>query len=442
MVAFSTLLGVAGLGANLISGFQANSRAKKQLRMAEQLQNRQIESMDRQEGIYDEGADALQGVIADLLTAYGGRGQYDPAYIDDLANLLSAERDQGEIDTRRDILQESAVQKRRQDAELLSQMTLADTLFPTTAGNVGSRAAINTAFSPNKYDTAVAELANMYKMNLDTMSKRNLDQAMSKILTDSQRKLGGGVTGQRTVAARQMADAMDEAEARNTLNAINMAMRQMQGLQGLDTGLQRGNIAAQGADIAGLNFDRSMQDLAFRQAMQSAITGQNLSQQAQTGERANMAGAMGMLQNIDALNQNTDLADYQAALRTLGQEQALATTTLDTGQALATAPFSYRVQGPAGVLKSAPAAAETSQALMKTLAEQAGGAFGAAGQSADKLFKETGLGDMKFGDLFAPTPASNPIDYSSLGPDPMFGGSTSAGTWDQGGFYIDPNRVL
>lgn len=105
MVAFSTLLGVAGLGANLISGFQANSRAKKQLRMAEQLQNRQIESMDRQEGIYDEGADALQDVIADLLTAYGGRGQYDPAYIDDLANLLSAERDQGEIDTRRDILQ-------------------------------------------------------------------------------------------------------------------------------------------------------------------------------------------------------------------------------------------------------------------------------------------------------------------------------------------------
>ncbi len=443
MVAFSTILGGIGLGANLISGFQANKRANRQMRQAEKLQNRQIESMDRQEGIYDEGADALQAIIADLLTAYGGRGQYDPEYVVDLASLLSAERAQGEIDTRGEILQEGVLQKRRQDRELLSQLNLADKLFPTTAQNVGKRAGIDTTFTPNKYDSAVAELANMYKANLDTMSKRNLDEALGKILTDSQRKLGGGVTGQRTVAARQMADAMDEAEARNTLNAINMAMKQMTGLQGLDAGLQRGNIAAQGADISGLNFDRSMQDLAFRQAMQSAVTGQSLTQQAQSGDRLNMGGVMSMLQGIDQLNRNTDLLDYQTALGTLGQEQALATTTLDTAQKLATAPYSYRVQGPQGVLNSAPAAAQTSQALMKTYADQAGGAFGAAGQAADKLMKETGFGDMTFGDLFAPTPASvpaNPIDYSSLGPDPMFGGSTSAGT--QPAFYLDPNTVL
>ena len=206
--------------------------------------------MDRQEGIYDEGADALQAIIADLLTAYGGRGQYDPEYVDDLASLLSAERAQGEIDTRGEVLQERATKAREQDRELLSQLNLADKLFPTTAQNVGKRAGLTSTLTPNKYDSAVAELANMYKANLDTMSKRNLDEAMGKILTDNQRKLGGGVTGQRTVAARQMADAMDEAEARNTLNAINMAMRQMQGLQGLDAGLQRGNIAAQTADIS------------------------------------------------------------------------------------------------------------------------------------------------------------------------------------------------
>lgn len=441
MVAFSTILGGATLGANLLSGFMANKRANKQARQAEKLTNRQIESMDRQEGIYDEGADALQAIIADLLTAYGGRGQYDPEYVDDLASLLSAERAQGEIDTRGEVLQESVLQKRRQDRELLSQLNLADKLFPTTAQNVGKRAGIDTTFTPNKYDSAVAELANMYKANLDTMSKRNLDEAMGKILTDSQRKLGGGVTGQRTVAARQMADAMDEAEARNTLNAINMAMRQMQGLQGLDAGLQRGNIAAQTADISGLNFDRSMQDLAFRQAMQSALTGQSLSQQAQAGDRANMGGVVTMLQNIDALNQNTDLADYNAALRTLAGEQALATSTLDTAQKLATAPYSYRVQGPQGVLKSAPAASQAAQSLLGTYANQAGGAFGAAGQAADKFLKETGYGDVNFGDLFAPTPASNPIDYSSLGPDPMFGGSSSAGT-PPNEFYFDPNRVL
>ena len=86
MVAFSTILGGATLGANLLSGFMANKRANKQARQAEKLTNRQIESMDRQEGIYDEGADALQGIIADLLTAYGGRGQYDPEYVDDLAS--------------------------------------------------------------------------------------------------------------------------------------------------------------------------------------------------------------------------------------------------------------------------------------------------------------------------------------------------------------------
>ena len=135
-----------------------------------------------------------------------------------------------------------------------------------------------------------------------------------------------------------------------------------------------------------------------------------------------------MLTNINNLNRNTDLLDYQTALGTIGKEQALATTTLDTAQKLATAPYSYRVQGPAGVLSSAPAASQAAQSLLGTYADQAGSAFGAAGQAADKLIKETGIGDMTFGDLFAPTPASNPIDYSSLGPDPMYGGSFTAGS--------------
>ena len=422
MVAISTLLAGAGLGANLISGFSANKRANKQADAAIAIQNRQLESLDRQEGIYDEGADALQSVIADLLSAYGGRGQYDPGYIDDLANLLSQERAQGETETQSDILQQNVLQKRRSNTELLEQLNLGAKMFAPTAGNVGNRANINTTFTPNKYDGAVAELANMYKSNLDTMSKRNLDEAMGKILTDSQRRLGGAVTGQRTVAARQMADQMNESEARNTLNAINMAMQQMSGLQGLDTGLQRGNIAAQGADISGLNFDRSMQDLAFRQAIQSATTGQAITQGAQQGDRANIAGAMGMLEGVDSLNRNTDILDYQTALATLGQEQALATTTLDTGQKLATAPFSYRVQGPAGVLSSAPAAANTAGALLETYANAAGGAFNAAGASADKLLKESNLGNTSFSDLFAPSPASTP----SI--DPMFGGSATAGS--------------
>ena len=96
-------------------------------------------------------------------------------------------------------------------------------------------------------------------------------------------------------------------------------------------------------------------------------------------------------------------------------EQALATSTLDTAQKLATAPYSYRVQGPQGVLKSAPAASQAAQSLLLgTYANQAGGAFGAAGQAADKFLKETGYGDVNFGDLFAPDPSikSNRLQFS------------------------------
>ena len=147
MVAISTILAGASLGANLLSGFSANKRANKQANAAIDVQNRQLDSLDRQEGIYDEGADALQAVIADLLSAYDGRGQYDPQYIDDLASLLTQERAAGETETQGDILQQNVLQKRRGNTELIEQLNLGAKMFAPTAGNVGNRANINTTFS-------------------------------------------------------------------------------------------------------------------------------------------------------------------------------------------------------------------------------------------------------------------------------------------------------
>ena len=280
-----------------------------------------------------------------------------------------------------------------------------------------------------------AALSAAYKANLDAVSKQNMDEVMSKMMTDSQRKLGGAVTGQQAVAARAMGEAMSEQNAQNSLNAINMAMKQMAGLQGMDTTLQNANINAQGADLNALNFDKSIQDMLFRQAITSADAGQQFLQNSQAGDRANYLSAIGQIEGINKLNQNTDLIDYNAALATMGSEQGLANTTIDTLQKLATAPYSYKAQGPAGVLSSAPSAIDAANNALSTYATQAQGSFNSAGQGIDTFFKNSGFGEKSVADTFGFGNSNNSTQgyiptggtQSTTSFDPIFGDSFSAG---------------
>ena len=400
-MSFGTALMAVNTGLNLIGGLSASKQANKAAKQNQQLINRQIDALDRQEGIYDAGADAMQQALATLLQSYDGRGQYDPQAVDDLAALLSQEYEEGDAQTRQDVLDEGLAQQGRTNRQLLAELALAQQFAPT-AGGLDKRADINTMMDPNRYTAAVEALSGKFKKELDASSERNLEEAMGKMIADSQRKLGGAVTGQNFVQARQMADAMQEQEAKNTLSAINMAMEQMSGLQTMAGRDQAGNINAQRADLAGLDYDRAIADMAFRQAIDAASAGQKLYQQAQGGERLNTLGAFGYLQALDQQNVNRDFGFFQDALATVGKEQTLANNTISQLQNLATAPYSYRVQGPAGILSGASAASQAAGNMLNTYATQAGGAFQAAGASADKLLKESGLGDQPFFSSSAP----------------------------------------
>lgn len=400
-MSFGTALMAVNTGLNLLGGLSASKQANKSAKQSQQLINRQIDALDRQEGIYDAGADAMQQALATLLQSYDGRGQYDPQAVDDLAALLSQEYEEGDAQTRQDVLDEGLAQQGRTNRQLLAELALAQQFAPT-AGGLGKRADINTMMDPNRYTAAVEALSGKFKKELDASSERNLEEAMGKMIADSQRKLGGAVTGQSFVQARQMADAMQEQEAKNTLSAINMAMEQMSGLQTMAGRDQAGNINAQRADLAGLDYDRAIADMAFRQAIDAASAGQKLYQQAQGGERLDTLGAFGYLQALDQQNVNRDFGFFQDALATVGKEQTLANNTIAQLQNLATAPYSYRVQGPAGILSGAGNASQAAGNMLNTYATQAGGAFQAAGASADKLLKESGLGDQPFFSSSAP----------------------------------------
>ena len=409
-MSFGTALMAVNTGLNLISGLSASKQANKAAKQNQQLINRQIDALDRQEGIYDAGADAMQQALATLLRSYDGRGQYDPKYIDDLAALLSQEYEEGDTETRQDVTTEGLAQQGRTNRQLLAELALGQQFAPTAAG-LGERADINTMMDPNKYTAAVEALSGKFKKELDATSERNLEEAMGKMIADSQRKLGGAVTGQNFVQARQMADAMQEQEAKNTLSAINMAMQQMGGLQRMSGLDQAANINAQNANISGLNYDKAIADMAFRQSIDAATTGQKLYQQAQGGERLDTLGAFGYLQALDQQNVNRDFGFYQDALATLGKEQGLANTTIQQLQNLATAPYSYRVQGPAAISAGAPAASQAAGNMLNTYATQAGGAFQAAGASADKLLKESGLANQPL--FSSSTPAPAPVNTAS-----------------------------
>ncbi len=425
MVSFSNLIDGATAVANLVGGFSASNRADKAAGQSEALTNAQLEALSRQEGIFDSGADALEIALSQILEAFGGRGQYDPQFVDDMASLLSQERAEGEDQTKSEILGERVLQAGRQQDEMLRELGIADALFAPTADNVAPRKEFDVRFNTNTYDNALNKLTEMFKANLDVSSDRNLNETMSKMIADNQRKLGGASSGQAVVNARMMADAKDEAEARNMLTALNMATNQLTGLQGLDTNLQSGNINAQNANVAGLNYDKALQDMLFKQAITSADAGQKFSQGAAGGERLNQASVLGALAGVNNLNQNTDLIDYTTALSTIGAEQGLANNTLNTLQNLVTAPYNYRVQGPQGILKGAPAASESANNLLTTFSTAAGNSFNAAGQGIENFFKESNLGN---------------TDVSSFFNSDT--GSTMAPTLRENATYTDPWGVI
>ncbi len=445
MVTFSNLIDGASAVANIVGGISASNSANKAAGQSEALTNAQLEALSRQEGIYDSGADALETVLAQVLEAFGGRGQYDPQFIDDMASLLAQERATGEEQTKSDILEERTLQAGRQQDEMLRELGIADALFAPTADNINPRKEFDVRFNTNTYDDALNKLTEMFKANLDVSSDRNLNETMSKMIADNQRKLGGASSGQAVVNARMMADAKDEAEARNMLTALNMATSQLQGLQGLDANLQSGNINAQNANISGLNYDKALQDMLFKQAIASADAGQKFSQGAAGGERLNQASVLGALTGVNNLNQNTDLLDYTNALRTLGIEQGLANTTLNTLQNVTTAPYNYRVQGPQGILANAPNAATGANNLLSTFSTAAGNSFNAAGQGIENFFKESNLGSQDVSSLFNTNTGSTQASptYAPVG-IPSFVGADEFGAASgrPNATYTDPWGVI
>ena len=232
--------------------------------------------------------------------------------------------------------------------------------------------------------------------------------------------MGGARSSAEIAAATAAAESASKQQAENQLRAINMAMQQAQGLQGLSTGLQAGNINAQ-------KMQMNLADMQFKQAIDSVTAGQTAKANAQTLDANQMQQAIAQLTATNALNQNQDLSAYQTALALTGTEQGLRSGMLSEVQNVVTAPYTYKMAGPSGAMSSAAGGAKTPQAP-HTFATEAGNAFNSIGQQLDKLLKQNQVQSPK---LSSSAGSGNFIAPSNKTVDPIFGNSpTAGGFWD------------
>ena len=198
MVAFSTILGIGQLGLSAFGALSANKQANKSAKQSQALTQAQIEAINRANEISDAGGDALQTALGQVLMELGSRGTYDPARMDDLANLLAQENREGAAETALAIKQAALQGGGRSNQQLINALTTAQGMFrPTVTGMTAAQSQLN----PNAYDATVAENAKAYAGMLDTQTKDNLNAALSRIVAGRMGKMGGARSGAEIAAA-------------------------------------------------------------------------------------------------------------------------------------------------------------------------------------------------------------------------------------------------
>ena len=420
MVALSTVLAGGQLALSAFGALSANKQAKKANAQSAALTQAQIDAIDRTNEISDAGGDALQQALGRVLMELGSRGTYDPVIIDDLASLLAQENKEGAAEIAAQIRQAALQGGGRSNQQLLNALTTAQTMFrPTTMSMTAAQSQLN----PNAYDATIAENAKAYAGMLDTQTKDNLDAALSRIVAGRMRKMGGARSSAEIAAATAAAESATKQQAENQLRAINMAMQQAQGLQGLSTGLQAGNINAQ-------KMQMNLADMQFKQAIDSVTAGQTAKANAQTLDANQMQQAIAQLTATNALNQNQDLRAYQTALALTGTEQGLRSGMLSEVQNVVTAPYTYRMAGPNATMSSAAAGAKAATGRTQIFAKEAGDAFNSVGQQLDKLLKQNQVQSPSLSSSAGSgsfIPPSSYVAPSNRTVDPIFGNSPTAG---------------
>lgn len=409
MVGFSDFVDLANLGVSLFSGVQNSNRADDSAAQSADLINAQLEAINRSNNLSDTGGDALEQALSAILQQIGARGSYDPQRIDDLGNLLAQENRSGLQQTKDDIAQSAVSAGNRTNQQLTNALALAQQLFKP---NVNTMTTQSSNFNPNAYDASIASNAQAYAGNLDAMTKDNLNAALSRIVAGRMGKMGGARSGAEIAAATAAAESASKQQAQNQLTAIEMAMQQASGLQGLATGAQS----------AGINQDKmamNLKDMQFKQAIDSLNAGQTAKANAQTLDANAMQQAISQLTAQNALNTNKDLDGYLQALSLVGAEQGLRSNTLAEVQNIATAPNTYRLTGPTNTMSTAASGAKAANLNTNLFAKEAGAGFNSAGQALDKLFKlnsvssptvsSTGGGGFTTPSVFGPSAGSNYI---------------------------------
>ena len=418
MVSLSTVLAGGQLALSAFGALGANKQAKKSAAQSQALTQAQIDAIDRSNELSDAGGAALQQALGRVLMELGSRGTYDPAIIDDLASLLAQENKEGAAEVAAQIKQAALQGGGRTNQQLLNALTTAQTMFrPTTMSMTAAQSQLN----PNAYDATVAENAKTYASMLDMQTKDNLDAALSRIVAGRMGRMGGARSSAEIAAATAAAESASKQQAENQLRAINMAMQQAQGLQGLSTGLQAGNINAQ-------KMQMNLADMQFKQAIDSVTAGQTAKANAQTLDANQMQQAIAQLTATNALNQNQDLDAYKTALALTGTEQGLRSGMLSEVQNVVTAPYTYKMAGPSGAMSSAAGGAKAAAGTTQLFATEAGNAFNSIGQQLDKLLKQNQVQSPK---LSSSAGSGNFIAPSNKTVDPIFGNSpTAGGFWD------------
>ena len=214
MVGFSDFVDLANLGVSLFSGVQNSNRADDSAAQSADLINAQLEAINRSNTLSDTGGDALEQALSAILQEIGARGSYDPQRIDDLGNLLAQENRAGLQQTKDDLAQSAISSGNRTNQQLTNALALAQQLFKPNVNTMTTQA---SNFNPNAYDATIASNAQAYAGNLDTMTKDNLNAALSRIVACRMGKMGGARSSAEIAAATAAAESASKQQAQNQL---------------------------------------------------------------------------------------------------------------------------------------------------------------------------------------------------------------------------------
>lgn len=402
-MAIGTILTGAATAASVYSSLKSGSAASKAAAQNAKLTDAQIANLERAQGIYTQGGQDLRSALGGFIDTYGDAGFFNPQQIDDMAALLSNEKDLERWDVQQkmgDILSQSsgAINK-----DLMKTAHMAGLIAPSTMRgirNVDMNVGANMAGS----DRDISSLAGDYLANFD----RETDDAANQMLADLEAdgiRNGTELSTSQIEARKAAGDMIADRRSSDVTRALEAAIGTLGGRQGLAAGEQGMRLSEMGGNLNMAEFERAIADMGFNQNLASLQATQGLESNAANKYWANRQNAMGEIAGIESLLPSDLMNSYTGAMGLQGTLGGLRGQGISELTNMTLAPYQFEASGANDIGKLAAYGAAGAGDMFKNTASIAKSSWNSVGQGLDKMFKNVSWDDFNFGSSSNSTPS-------------------------------------